>query len=80
MYAVTDPDKGFGGITAFVVEKGSGGFRAGQKFEKMGLRSCPIGELVLEDVRVGRSADALLQFALGQIEQARDAREQIPTA
>ena len=56
VYAVTDPDKGFGGITAFVVEKGAGGFRAGQKFEKMGLRSCPIGELVLEDVRVGSDA------------------------
>ena len=56
VYAVTDPDKGFGGITAFVVEKQAGGFRAGQKFEKMGLRSCPIGELVLEDVRVGDDA------------------------
>ena len=56
VYAVTDRDKGFGGITAFVVEKDAGGFRAGQKFEKMGLRSCPIGELVLEDVRVGDDA------------------------
>lgn len=56
VYAVTDPGKGFGGITAFVVEKDAGGFRAGQKFEKMGLRSCPIGELVLEDVRVGDDA------------------------
>lgn len=58
VYAVTDPEKGFAGITAFVVEKEAQGFRAGQKFEKMGLRSCPIGELVLEDVRVG--ADAVL--------------------
>lgn len=56
VYAVTDPEKGFGGITAFVVEKEADGFRAGQKFEKMGLRSCPIGELVLEDVRVGPDA------------------------
>lgn len=56
VYAVTDPGKGFGGITAFVVEKQAGGFSAGQKFEKMGLRSCPIGELVLEDVRVGEDA------------------------
>lgn len=56
VYAVTDPGKGFGGITAFVVERQAGGFRAGQKFEKMGLRSCPIGELVLEDVRVGEDA------------------------
>lgn len=56
VYAITDPGKGFGGITAFVVERQAGGFRAGQKFEKMGLRSCPIGELVLEDVRVGEDA------------------------
>jgi len=56
VYAVTNPDKGFGGITAFLVEKGAGGFRAGQKFEKMGLRSCPIGDLVLEDARVGDDA------------------------
>jgi alkylation response protein AidB-like acyl-CoA dehydrogenase len=56
VYAVTDPEKGFAGITAFVVEKEADGFRAGQKFEKMGLRSCPIGELVLEDVRVGPDA------------------------
>jgi alkylation response protein AidB-like acyl-CoA dehydrogenase len=56
VYAVTDPEKGFAGITAFVVEKEAHGFRAGQKFEKMGLRSCPIGELVLEDVRVGPDA------------------------
>ena len=56
VYAVTNPDKGFGGITGFVVEKGADGFRAGQKFEKMGLRSCPIGELVLEDARVGDDA------------------------
>ncbi|HEY7471959.1 MAG TPA: acyl-CoA dehydrogenase family protein [Gemmatimonadota bacterium] len=56
VYAVTDPGKGFSGITAFVVEKASRGFRAGQKFEKMGLRSCPIGELVLEEVRVGDDA------------------------
>jgi alkylation response protein AidB-like acyl-CoA dehydrogenase len=53
IYAVTDPGKGFhGGITAFLVEKGQPGFRFGQKFEKMGLRTCPISELVLEDVRV----------------------------
>ena len=55
IYAVTDPDKGYyGGVTAFLVAKGTPGYEAGQKFEKMGLRSCAIGELVLDDVRVSR--------------------------
>ena len=57
VYAVTDSDKGYyGGISAFLIEKGSPGFQAGQKFEKIGLRSCPIGELVLEDVFVPTEA------------------------
>jgi alkylation response protein AidB-like acyl-CoA dehydrogenase len=52
-YALTDPAKGYaGGITAFLVEKGAKGFRPGQRFEKMGLRTSPISELIFEDVRV----------------------------
>lgn len=53
VYAVTDPDKGvFGGITAFLVGKGPNGFSIGQKYEKMGLRTCPISELVFDEVIV----------------------------
>lgn len=52
VYAVTDPGKALGGITAFLVETGTPGFAAGQQFDKMGLRTCPIGELVLEDAYV----------------------------
>jgi alkylation response protein AidB-like acyl-CoA dehydrogenase len=56
-YAVTDPEKGYyGGVTAFLVDAGATGFTPGQKFEKMGLRTSPIGELVLEDVYVPREA------------------------
>ena len=59
VFAVSDAAKGFhGGLTAFVIEKGTPGFSAGGKFEKVGLRTAPIGELVLDDVRV--SADAVL--------------------
>lgn len=55
VYASTDPDRGYmGGTTAFLVPTDSPGFQRGQTFEKMGLRSCPIGELVLEDVFVPR--------------------------
>jgi alkylation response protein AidB-like acyl-CoA dehydrogenase len=59
VFALTDPKKGFhGGVTAFLVESGAPGFVVSQRFEKMGLRTSPIGELVFEDVPVG--ADAVL--------------------
>ena len=59
VYAVTDEAKGYhGGITGFLVEKGTPGFQATAGIEKMGLRSSPLGELVLEDVFV--PADAVL--------------------
>ncbi len=57
VYAVTDAEKGYyGGISIFLVEKDTPGFSPGQKFEKMGLRTSPIGEIVLEDVWVPDSA------------------------
>ncbi|GAC22069.1 acyl-CoA dehydrogenase family protein [Paraglaciecola arctica] len=59
VYAMTDKDKGFhGGISAFLVKSDTPGFEVGQKFEKMGLRTSPIGELVFNDVFV--PADAML--------------------
>jgi alkylation response protein AidB-like acyl-CoA dehydrogenase len=59
VFAVTDANKGFhGGITAFLVERGTPGFSAGSKFEKMGLRTAPLGELVFDNVRV--ASDAVL--------------------
>jgi alkylation response protein AidB-like acyl-CoA dehydrogenase len=57
VFAATDAKKGFhGGITAFLVEKGTPGFTAGPKFEKMGLRTAPLGELVFDDVHVDAAA------------------------
>lgn len=59
VFALTDPQKGFhGGVSAFLVEKGTQGFTVGQRFEKMGIRSSPLGELVFDDVYT--SADAVL--------------------
>lgn len=53
VYAVTDKEKGFyGGITAFILDKNTKGFRVGQRFEKMGLRTCTISELIFENVLV----------------------------
>jgi alkylation response protein AidB-like acyl-CoA dehydrogenase len=50
--AVTDRSKGKKGISAFVVERGTKGFRAGKKEDKLGVRSSDTSELVLEDCRV----------------------------
>lgn len=59
VYALTDKDKGFhGGISAFIVKTDTPGFEVGQKFEKMGLRTSPIGELIFNDVFV--SSDHVL--------------------
>jgi alkylation response protein AidB-like acyl-CoA dehydrogenase len=47
--AVTDKEKGTrGGISAFVVEKGTKGFRPGKKENKLGLRASDTAELIFE--------------------------------
>lgn len=52
LYAQTDPGKGYlGGVTAFLIDEGTPGFSRGQVFEKMSLRTAPIGELLFDDVR-----------------------------
>jgi alkylation response protein AidB-like acyl-CoA dehydrogenase len=50
--AVTDRARGKKGISAFVVERGTRGFRSGKKEDKLGVRSSDTSELVLEDCRV----------------------------
>ena len=49
IFATVDPAKGRGGVTAFLVDKGTPGFRVSRNIEKMGLRTSPMGELILED-------------------------------
>jgi alkylation response protein AidB-like acyl-CoA dehydrogenase len=57
VFAVTDRAKGyFGGITSFLVDRTLPGYQVAQKFEKMGLRTSPIGELVFKDVFVSKDA------------------------
>jgi alkylation response protein AidB-like acyl-CoA dehydrogenase len=54
-YALTDPSKGYhGGASCFLVRKGTPGFSVGQKFEKLGLRTSPISEMVYDNVFVPR--------------------------
>ena len=50
--AVTDRTKGNKGVSAFIVERGTKGFRAGKKEDKLGVRSSDTSELVFEDCRI----------------------------
>src|SRR5580765_396973 len=50
--AVTDRTKGHRGISAFVVEHGTPGMRAGKKENKLGMRASDTSEVVFEDCRV----------------------------
>jgi hypothetical protein len=49
VFAVTDPDKGKHGISGFIIEKGTPGFRPGKKENKMGLRASDTAEVIMED-------------------------------
>jgi butyryl-CoA dehydrogenase len=48
VFATVDPSKGSKGITAFLVEKGTDGFRFGAHERKMGIRACPAAELLFD--------------------------------
>lgn len=50
--AVTDRSKGTHGLSAFVVEKGTPGFRPGKKENKLGLRASDTSELIFEDCEI----------------------------
>jgi alkylation response protein AidB-like acyl-CoA dehydrogenase len=50
--AVTDQAKDSHGISAFIVEKGTPGFRPGKKENKLGLRASDTSEIILTDCRV----------------------------
>jgi isovaleryl-CoA dehydrogenase len=52
IYATTDPSLGLAGLCAFIVEKNFPGYKVGRKLSKMGLRSSPTGEIIMEDCRV----------------------------
>lgn len=52
VFANVDPEAGYRGITAFLVEKGTEGFTVGKKEDKLGIRASSTTELVFEDVRV----------------------------
>ena len=54
--AVTQPGIGTKGTTAFLVDRSMAGVSCGKTEDKMGIRGAAVSELVLEDVRVPKSA------------------------
>jgi alkylation response protein AidB-like acyl-CoA dehydrogenase len=64
VFANADPDAGYKGITAFLVERDSAGFSVGKKEDKLGIRASSTTELILEGVRVP-SANVLGEVGKG---------------
>lgn len=52
VFAVTTPNIGTKGISAFIVEKGWPGFTFGDHYDKLGIRSSATAELIFNDVKV----------------------------
>ncbi len=52
VFANLNPEAGYRGITAFLVERGTPGFTVGKKEDKLGIRASSTCELILEDCRV----------------------------
>ncbi len=55
VFANIDPDAGYRGITAFLVERNFPGFSVGKKEDKLGIRASSTCELLLEDCHVPRA-------------------------
>ncbi len=66
--AKTDPEQGTKGISAFIVEKGTSGFKPGRNEKKMGLKGSVTSELFFENCRIpagnllGRENEGFKQF------------------
>ena len=52
VFANANPDAGYKGITAFLIERDFPGFQVGKKEDKLGIRASSTCELILEDCRV----------------------------
>ena len=55
VFANVNPEAGYRGITAFLIERGFAGFAVGKKEDKLGIRASSTCELLLEDCRVPRA-------------------------
>jgi short-chain 2-methylacyl-CoA dehydrogenase len=52
LFATVNPEAGYKGITAFLIEREFPGFKVGKKEDKLGIRSSSTCELILDDCRV----------------------------
>jgi butyryl-CoA dehydrogenase/short/branched chain acyl-CoA dehydrogenase len=52
LFANANPEAGYRGVTAFLIEREFPGFRVGKKEDKLGIRASSTCELILEDCRV----------------------------
>ena len=55
VFATLDPQAGYRGITAFLVDRDTPGFSVGKKEDKLGIRASSTCELLLEECRVPRA-------------------------
>jgi alkylation response protein AidB-like acyl-CoA dehydrogenase len=55
VFATINPDAGYRGITAFIVERGMAGFSVGKKEDKLGIRASSTCELIFDDCHVPRA-------------------------
>ncbi len=55
LFANVNPDAGYRGITAFLVERGMPGFSVGRKEDKLGIRASSTCELLLDGCRVPKA-------------------------
>ena len=56
VFATVNPEAGYKGITAFLVERGTPGFSVGHKEDKLGIRASSTCELIFEDVQVSQAS------------------------
>ncbi|HKO45445.1 MAG TPA: acyl-CoA dehydrogenase [Pyrinomonadaceae bacterium] len=64
LFANANPEEGYRGITAFVIEKGFEGFAVGKKENKLGIRASSTTELILTDCKVPKE-NLLGEFGKG---------------
>src|SRR5207302_7492538 len=55
LFATVNPEAGYKGITAFLIERDTPGFQVGKKEDKLGIRASSTCELILDDCRVPRA-------------------------
>lgn len=76
VFANINPDAGYKGITAFVLEKSMDGLSIGKKEEKLGIRASSTCEVIMEDVKVPKSnilgeAGKGYKIAIGALNEGR---------